>query len=215
VFAAAAALAAGPVALRAKNAEVLDRVVGSVDYRAITASDVEAEYRFEGFVNGEMPSAPPDAGARNRIRDRLVEQALLSGELDNGEGETASGEEGSKEWEEIQKKFSSPEAFQAALKALGLDKQQVLERLRTRDAILQLIDRRLRPEASPEPSDIETYYKKTFVPAYLKHNQGPAPALPDVQDRIREILTQQKINKLLDAWLEDLKASHRVELHEY
>jgi hypothetical protein len=78
-----------------------------------------------------------------------------------------------------------------------------------------LIDRRLRPEARPEPSDVETYYQKTFVPAYLKENPGPAPALAEVQDRIREILTQQKINSLLDAWLKDLKASHQVELHDY
>jgi hypothetical protein len=190
-------------------------VVASVDYRAITSSDVETEYRLEQFLNGKMPSSAPDAGALNRIRDRLVEQTLLSEELVKGEPEASSGKNAAQEWEALEKKFDSPEAFQAALKTLGLSKQQVLERLQTRDAILQLIDRRLRPEARPEPSDVETYYQKTFVPAYLKENPGPAPALAEVQDRIREILTQQKINSLLDAWLKDLKASHQVELHDY
>lgn len=206
---------AGPLDLRAQKAEVLDRVVASVDYRAITASDVETEYRLEQFLDGKMPSSAPDAAARNRVRDRLVEQALLSEELMKGESQASSGKQASQEWEALQKKFASPEAFQAALKQLGLSKQQVLERLQTRDEILQLIDRRLRPEARPEPSDVETYYQKTFVPAFLKENSGPAPALAEVRDRIQEILTQQRINTLLDAWLKDLRASQQVELHDF
>ena len=186
-----------------------------MDYRAITSSDVEAEYRLERFLNGEIPSSPPDTDARNRARDRLVERALLSEEVEKGAPADSSDKAPAADWEEIQRKFASPEAFQAAFQALGLSKEQVLKRLQRRDAILHLIDRRLRQEAWPEPSDVETYYKKTFVPSYLKQNKGPAPALAEVGDRIREILTQQKINKLLDTWLQDLKTSHRVELHDF
>lgn len=211
----AAGCLAGARAVQAADVEILDRVVASVDYHAITESDVNKEYRVERFLDGEMPQSPPDAQARNRIRQRLVERMLLFQEVEKGLASNATGKAASSEWEEIQKKFDSAEAFQTAFEALGLSREQVLRRLHVRDAILHLIDQRLRPEAFPEPSDVETYYKKTFVPAYLKRNQGPAPPFSDVEGRIREILTQQKINKLLDAWLNDLKTSHRVELHDF
>ena len=42
-------------------AQILDRVVASIGLKAITASDVEQEYRFERFLDGQWPSYLPGA----------------------------------------------------------------------------------------------------------------------------------------------------------
>ncbi len=194
------------------GAETLDRVVAAVDYQAITGRDVESEFHYEQLLNGKLPEGTPDAQTREEIRNRLVEQALLSEEARDAKTTGATEEELAQDLADIQKKFNSPKAFEDALKAAGLDTNQLLDRLRRRDLIQKLTDLRLRPQAWVEQSEIETYFKDTFIPEFEQHNQASPPTLDEVEDKIRNILAEEKINKLLDEWITDLKTTHRVEL---
>ena len=196
--------------------EVLDEVVASVDNQAITRSDLENAYEFEQFLNGQAPAPPPDPATLITQRDRLVDQKLLLGEAET-EGITESDfdESPADTLAGIRKKFKSDGAFQAALQSLGLNEREALARLGDRQRILSLIDNRLRPQARIESPDIEAYYKDTFVPDLAKRSKTPAPPLSEVEDQIREILTQKRIDELLSSWLENLKTSHRVRLHPF
>lgn len=196
--------------------EVLDEVVASVDNQAITRSDLENAYEFEQFLNGQAPAPPPDPATLITQRDRLVDQKLLLGEAET-EGITESDfdESPADTLAGIRKKFKSEGAFQAALQSLGLNEREALARLGDRQRILSLIDNRLRPQARIESPDIEAYYKDTFVPDLAKRSKTPAPPLSEVEDQIREILTQKRIDELLSSWLENLKTSHRVRLHPF
>lgn len=209
---AACALAAflpSPVA----GAETLDRVVASVDYQAVTGRDVESEFHYEQLLNGKLPEGTPDAQTREEIRNRLVEQALLSQEARDSKLPDVTEEALAQDLADIQKKFDSPKAFQDALQAAGLDTRQFLERLRRRNLIERLTDLRLRPQAWVEQSEIEAYFKDTFIPEFKQHNQASPPTLDEVEDKIRRILAEEKINKLLDEWIADLKTTHRVVLN--
>jgi SurA-like N-terminal domain len=197
------------------SAETLDRVVASVDYQAITERDVEIEYRFEQFLAGKQPKGRPDAQARKDTLNRLIEQAILAEEAPNFSLAAVPQKTLATDVSDIQEKFGSPEAYRAALAAVGLSSDQVLERLRLRETILDLIDKRLRPQAWVESSEIEKYYNETFVPNFKRHNPGKPPELADVEKEIREILTQEKINTLLDQWIADLRANHRVEVRSF
>ncbi len=192
--------------------ETLDRVVASVDYQAITDRDVEIEYRYEQILNGKQPGRTPDAPTRNAVRDRLVEQALLAQEIPDSHLPPVTQDTLAGDLAGIQKKFAGPEAFEGALKEAGINTRQLLDRLRLGDSISALIDARLRPQAWVEQSEIETYFNETFLPTFKQQNPGPPPSLDEVKDKIRAILTEEKINKLLDEWISDLKARHRVEL---
>ncbi|HLY59246.1 MAG TPA: hypothetical protein VKV95_00625 [Terriglobia bacterium] len=192
----------------------MDEVVASVDNHAITRSDLENAYGFELFLNGQANAAPPDRTALITMRDHLVDQILLLAEADvEGITEGDFEESPPEALASIRKKFKSEDAFQAALHSLGLNEAEALERLRDRQRILSLIDNRLRPQARIEPPDIETYYKNTFVPELAKRSSTPAPPISEVEDQIREVLTQKRIDELLSSWLENLKTSHRVSLH--
>lgn len=193
-------------------AETLDRVIASVDYQAITERDVEIEFRFEQFLSGKQPAGKPDAQERKIILDRLVEQTILAQEIPNSTLPSVPEEAVMADLKEVQKKFSSADAYRTALEAVGLSQDQVLDRIRRQKTILELIDKRLRPQAWVESSEVEKYYNETFVPAFKQHNTEEPPALSEVEGKIREILMQQKINKLLEQWINDLKTSHRVEI---
>jgi peptidyl-prolyl cis-trans isomerase SurA len=196
----------------AARAETLNRVVAAVDYQAITERDVVFEFHYEQLLNGQFPKGEPDAKAREQIRNRLVEQVLLSQEAQESQLPKVTPEALARDRADLQKKFGSPEAFEEALRAAGLDNVGLLARLRRRDLIAEQTELRLRPQAWVEQSEIETYYNDTFVPEFKQHNQGQPPALDDVSDKIREILVEEKINKLLDDWISDLKSIHRVDL---
>jgi len=197
-------------------AETLDRVVASIGNVALTASDVEREYRFELFRNGQTPATPPDSATLERVRDRLIDQRLLAEEAEAENVERADlPRQAAETLIEVRKKYPSEEAFQSALQTLGTSEGEVLSRLEDQASVLRIIDQRLRPAAWVERTEIETYYHATFVPEYARHTVGPAPALEEVENQIREILVQRKIDQLLATWLQELKASRRVRLHSF
>ncbi|HZP00979.1 MAG TPA: hypothetical protein VFD30_11835 [Terriglobia bacterium] len=196
--------------------EVVDRVVASLGSQAITESDVRAAYEFELFLEGRNPNAAPDPETARRVLDQLIEQRLLLRESETEKWdhpELRSAAEA--RLESIRRKFQSEAAFDSALRAMRLDQAQVLTRLEDQERILRLIDRRFRPGAWVDESEIEAYYRENFAPEYTRRSGQPAPPLAEVEAQIREILVQKKIDQLLNDWLTDLKGSHVVKLHEF
>lgn len=207
-------LSAGPSALTPGTCETVDRVVASIGNAAITQSEVEAEYRLELFLNGKSPGTPSDVATFVLVRDRLIEQKLLR--EDAAEEETVingSPDASTAGFEEVRKKFGSEEAFQFARRVLGMDEGQIRARMAAQEETLRMIEQRFRPAASPDQSEIETYYRDTFAREYTRRNEGPVPSLGEVESRIREILIEKNTNHLLDAWLEEMKSRRRVRIH--
>jgi len=195
--------------------ETVDRVVASVGHKAITASDVAKEYRLELFLEGKPPSdAEPGLGALDQVRGRVIDRVLLEEEVQANGIQIAVGDESVvQRLHALRDKFPAAQAFEEELNAVGISEEDLRERFAKQAEILLLIDRRLRPEATVETPEIEAYYRNTLVPDLARQGQKQAPALDDVKDCIREILVQKKINALLEAWLERLRAARDVKLY--
>jgi hypothetical protein len=191
-------------------------VVATIGNVAVTQADVEAEYRFELFLDGRKPEAPPDAANFAAARDRLIEQRLLAEEA-AAEGVKPEGarDKAAETLAEVRKRFGNPEGFESALKAAGLDEQQAINRLLDQEKALRMIEQRFRPAAWPEPAEVEAYYRETFVPEFARRSTASPPPLSEVENQIREILVEKKIDRLLGAWLEEMKAARRVRVHEF
>ncbi len=210
-----ASFAAAAGAAIPASRETIDRVVASVDNAAITHSEVETEYRIEVFLEEErLPVAPPDAATFERVRDHLIDQTLLVQEAASQQTEPGAFRDlAEQRLADIRKKCATDEAFHSDLRSLGIDERQLLERLEEQERVLRLIDQRMRPLVSVEHDEIEAYYRETFLPEYVRHYNGPAPVLGDVENQIREILVQKKIDQRLEAWLKELRSNHRVKLY--
>ena len=208
-------LALGPCAL-AGQGDVLDRVVVTIGETAITQSDVEQEYLFERFLDGQWPAPPPDKAALEQARDRLTYQRLLEIEGEATRAGLADPEGSAAErLEELRARFGQGDKFESALRELGITENQLLDRLAEQAQILRIIDQRLRPAASPTPAEIENYYRQVFLPSYAQRSKDPAPALSDVENQIREILVQKSIDELLTKWLHNLEGRRRVKYHSF
>ena len=165
----------------------------------------------------QWPPPPPDAAALADARERLTYQMLLTHEENPGPAERAESEKSAAErLAALRKEFAHPEDFQRALKDLGMTETEVLARIAQQELMLRLIDQRLRPAASPSDDAVADYYRSTFVPEFQKKNGGAAaPPLSEVEDQIREVLIQKRINELLDQWIEELKPTTNVRFHSF
>jgi parvulin-like peptidyl-prolyl isomerase len=209
-------LAAGTMSAASGSDLTLDRVVASIGNVALTQSDVEEEYRLELFLDGKTPTATPDRATFESVRERLIDQMLLLQEAEaEGVDRTDLLQKAARQLDEVEKKYADEKAFQASLEELGMSREQVLARLAEHELTLRLVDQRLRPAAWADRTEIEAYYQNTFAPEYVRRNKGPAPALSEVENQIREILVQQKIDELLPKWLEELKSSQHVRIHSF
>ena len=198
-------------------AETLDRVVASLGNVAITASDVEQEYRVERFLDGQWPAPPPDAALLAAARERLAYQMLLIREANPEPAEKAESEKAAVErLASLRKGFAHPEDFPQALRDLGMTEGEVLARLTRQEFILRMIDQRLRPAATPSDDAVAEYYHSTLVPEFTGKNAGrEAPPLSDVDSQIREVLVQKRINELLDQWIEELKPTANLRFYPF
>lgn len=210
-------VAAAGTGLAHGEAQTLDRVVASIGETAITRSDVEREYALETLMDqGRLPKAPADATELARARDRLIDQKLLALEAQQSVSASPDVKKVADErLAGIRSKFPNQEALDGELRSLGMDEHQLLEVLEAQERTLEMINRRLRPEAVPGQSEIQAYYRDRFAPEYAKHGHGAAPPLVQVEGQIREILTQQKIDEQLTAWLRELRQTRHVKIHPF
>ena len=198
-------------------AQILDRVVASVGNVAITASDVEQQYRFERFLDVQWPPPPPNSDALDHAREHLTYQVLLTREENPGPADQAESEKSAAgRLAALRKEYGRAEDYQRALRDLGMTETEVTARIAQQELMLRLIDERLRPAASPSDAAVAEYFHSTFVPEFQKKNGGAAaPPLSEVEDQIREILIQKRINELLDQWIEELRPTTNVRFHSF
>ena len=76
-------------------------------------------------------------------------------------------------------------------------------------AVLHQVEARLRPTVQIPPQTIETYYQQTFLPELRKSGAQDVP-LAQVSGKIREILTEQKVNELFSSWLQTLRSESKI-----
>jgi len=200
------------VALPARPAEVVDRIVATVNGHVILQSDWDDAVRLEALAEGRSLNQVTDQD-RSRVLDRLIDQELVREQAQGAEAPPAPAEELQQRIHDIQKQQSAnnPDEWQATLNRYALEEKQV-EAWLTRDiSILHQVEARLRPAVQITPQNVEDYYRDTFLPQLRKIGSQDVP-LTQVSAQIREILTQQKVNELFNSWLQSLRAESKINL---
>jgi peptidyl-prolyl cis-trans isomerase SurA len=195
----------------AGSAEVIDRIVATVNGHIILQSDWEDALRFEAFSSGRPLDrlTPPEHKA---VLDRLIDQELLREQMRAPDSPHASVEEVDKRVSEIRKQYPKAESdtgWHALLESYGLTEESVKNRVAGELDLMGLVDSRLRPAVSIDSKSIESYYQQELLPQ-LRQSGGQNVPLAEVTSKIRELLTQKKITQLLTAWLHDLRAGSEI-----
>ena len=199
------------LAFSASAAEVIDRIVATVNGHIILQSDWEDSLRYEACNSGRRLDRLT-ADERKSALDRLIDQELLRQQLRASDSPHSSPEEVAKRTAEIRKQYASAETehgWRAVLASYGLTEEGLKSRVVVELDLLRLVDARLRPAVTIDSKSIESYYNQELLPQLRKSGRENAP-LAEVTPKIKELLTQKKMNELLSAWLQDLRAGSEI-----
>ena len=194
--------------------EQLDRVVAIVNNDLVLESDVNEEMRFGQWqpYQGDQTQT-----AREQAITRLVDRSLILQQEKMQPQTPISDAEVKAELMELRKAMpacvrydcKTDAGWRRFLADSGFSEAQVEEHWRLRLSTLRFIEMRFRQGQRISQGEIKDYYEKMMLPAYAKEKAKP-PALDAIQDRIEEILLQQKVSSLLDEWLKALRAQGTV-----
>jgi hypothetical protein len=200
------------VAVVAWPGEVVDRMVAVVNRQVILQSELEETEHVELLLQGK-PLSESTRAEVDSVLDRLIDQALLQQQIVNSYVLEPTVEEISFQVREIRAQISGAavdEKWQAMLAAYGVTEKDVQMHIASQVRILKFIDLRFRTVARVDRASIASYYQEKLLPELRK--QGAAePPLSQVTGKIEEILTEQRINDLLNSWLQALRSQAHIE----
>lgn len=190
----------------ASAGEILDRVVAIVNSTPIFQSDWEFALRSEALLDGRSPESL-NASEQRAVFDRLVDQELLREQMRGYMTITVTDEEVNERLKEVRQQIDgakSDEGWREILKKADVSEEELKARIRGQLEILRFLDSRFRPSTRVDFRSVQAYYREQFLPE-LKRQGGQEIPLSEVAPKIREILTQQRINEQVNAWLQSLR----------
>ncbi len=191
--------------------EVLDRIVATVNGHIILQSDWDDAVRYEAFIAGRQPNEMTNE-ERKAALDRLIDQELLREQMHASDFQQATKEEIAKRTEDVRKQYpggSESKEWQSILARYKLNEDELRERIGLQINLMRLVEARLRPNVKIDGESIESYYSQELLPQ-LRQGGAKTVALAQVSGKIRELLTEQKVNQLLVAWLHNLRAGSEI-----
>jgi peptidyl-prolyl cis-trans isomerase SurA len=191
--------------------EVIDRIIATVNGHIILQSDWDEALCYEALLNGRALNQFTDDD-RRAVLDRLIDQELLGEQMKSAYFEHASESEAAARLADARKQYpeaATTEGWQAVLARFGLSEKNLVAHVQQQIDLMRLVDARLRPAVQIDSKTIEAYYREKFVPHLKQPGAGETPTA-DVAAKIRELLTQEKVNELMVSWLQSLRAESKV-----
>ncbi len=187
-------------------AEVVDGVVATVNRQPILRSDWDEGVRFEAFMQQKSLDQVTDSDHVLALQ-HLIDRQLLKAQMGNAEYMQPSDEALRQDVDKVRAQVPNgheDQAWQHLLASYGLTEASLKEHMRGEFQVMNFIEVRLRPNVHVPDEEIEAYYHNQLLPD-LSKNGGAVVAFTDVAPRIRELLTQQRMDEMLDVWLHNLR----------
>jgi peptidyl-prolyl cis-trans isomerase SurA len=195
----------------ARAGDVLDRIVATVNGHIVLQSDWDDAVRYEAFIAGRLPAQVTMAD-RKAALDRLIDQELLREQMQSSDFPRATPEEIGKSIAQVRGQYpgaATESGWQSILSRYRLTEKELRDHIALRLDLMRLVDARLRPTVNIDAKSIESYYNQELLPQ-LRQEGAKALPLGEVSPRIKELLTQRKVNQLLLSWLQDLRAGSDI-----
>lgn len=202
-------------AICSQGAEVIDRIVASVNRQVILESELRFAMAYQCVVN-QTSCHPGDPTERKAALDRLIDQRLLEQQM--VQAQTSAGVvEAARVIADLREqilgagKANSDAAWADVLHANALTEQDLAQEASRESRVLRFVDSRFRSNLRIDEASIENYYRDVLV-KQLTAAGAEVPKLSEVTGRIREVLAQQEINRELTAWIQTLHEQSAVRI---
>jgi hypothetical protein len=184
----------------AVSGEVVDRLAIAVGREAITELQLDEEIRVAAFLNRRP--VVRDLDTRRAAADRLVQQLLVRREMEVSRYPLPGEEDVNKYFDQIRAEFSSAAEFDQALTTYELTRSTLRDHLALQLTTLRFIEFRFQPEIDIPEAEIQTSYERELATRSQAYPGAP-PSLEASRESIRKALTEKRIDRALDAWLQE------------
>jgi hypothetical protein len=184
----------------AAPAEIIDRVAAIVGRQVITQSEVEREVRLETFFGAPSPD-------RKQVLERLIRQRLVFQELEQTALPDLTPQE-------LDQWLATAKPAGADPARYNLKPSDLAEYGRRQLQLERFLDLRFKIGFQVSEQEIETYYKTRLRPEMERRGVQPIPALEAVRDSVEKAVTEERVNQLMEEWMNELRQRTRVRLAE-
>ena len=191
----------------AVHAELVDRIVATVNAEVITAS----ELGNSTALNLRLGNTERDRSALEaETLDGLITRRLLIQEARRLRFVEVSDLELSAELENLRKRFASDKAFNDFPAGLDMTPQELAHMVRERLVVERFVEKKVGLFVRVSREEAQSYFNEHAPEFKGKRFQ-------DVQKMILALLTEQKLGQQLDQYLAELrgKADIRISLHRH
>jgi hypothetical protein len=192
--------------------EVIDGVIATVNHKPIFQSDWEEAICFEAFMQQKPLSQVTQADKVSALQ-RLIDRQLLRGQMADQNYMQPSADDLRDNLAKLRAQIPGAQdekSWQGILSSYWLSESAVKEHLKTELQVMNFVEVRLRPNVHVQADEIESYYKEKLL-TELQRAGGKIVALNEIEPKIRELLTQQHMDELLDAWLHNLRQQSDIQ----
>lgn len=190
-----ALLAVAPPTPGRATQEIIDRTLAVVDGDLILMSDVAAALEF-----GLVPvTEGPDT--TRLVLAQLIDRTLMLSEVERYAPPDPSPDRIERELDRARGRFSSDEAFRAALARYGIEEAHLRETVRATLRLRAYLEQRFAALA-PTNEDVLAYYE---LHASRFMRDGQVPPLAEVRDDVAQALLLERRQTMVDNWLAGLR----------
>jgi hypothetical protein len=192
------------------SAVIIDGIAVIIDNRIVKESDIKRDIRVTSFLNNENPDF--SVASQRKALNRLIDQLFIRREIEVGGYPTATLQQADQQLERLKKeRFRTEAAFRQALRTYDLSDLELRTQFQWQLTVLRFIDVRFKPAVLITGDEIAKYYRDHVA---ALRREYPGKSVDDLHDRIRQMLTDEKVNQQFFTWLEEQRKSTKVEFRE-
>ncbi|MGB7023514.1 MAG: hypothetical protein WBD73_06920 [Candidatus Acidiferrales bacterium] len=180
----------------------IDGIAVRIGDDVVTDSEVRQLEDYQQLIDGHAES-------RAEVLQELVDQWIVRTEAAATKFPHPSASEVSQECQALAKQFKSSQEFEERLAHTGLTQDGLRQVIERQIYYVRFLNYKFHAAAQVTSAEIEAYYQKQLAPQLQKQGLS-VPPLPQVDAQIRQLLTQEEINKKAEQWLEEAKARLRI-----
>jgi hypothetical protein len=195
----------------ASAGQVIDGVIATINHKPVLQSDWDDAVRFEAFLQ-QKPLGSVTQADRVSALQRLIDRQLLEIQMSDPNYLAPSREEVRANLAKLREQIpaaSDEQGWQKLIGAYGFSEREIETNVRHEMQMMNFIEVRLRPNVHVQPEEVEAYYRKQVVPD-LERVGAKVVTFQELEPKIRELLVQQHMDELLDAWLHNLRQQSQI-----
>ena len=187
---------------------VLDRVAAVVGDEIVLESEIERLIALE-----LVPRLPgeSDAAYRDRVLNGRIDELVWERKLHSTGGLDPDPREVELRIQDLEARLKAAgEDLDSRLARLGISREDLKGWVRRGLALATYAKERISPTVKITDAELKTFYEGPFRAEAVQKGLPRLPPFAEVQDQLRDLVRERKLNEAIQRWTSDVRADTRI-----